>query len=71
MLRIDRALQEVWNWKDDIYKESKNKSAHGIAETIHKEVKILKRSMLTKNIKRARKEIKNGQTYSMKKVFGD
>ena len=70
MLKIDRALQEVWDWKDDIYKESKDKSAHGIARTIRKEVEILKKSGLRKSIKRTRKEIKEGKVYSMKEVFG-
>jgi len=41
MLKTDRALKEVWDWKDAIYKESKDKSGHGIAKTIPKEVAFL------------------------------
>ena len=44
MLKIDRALQEVWDWKDAIYKESKDKSVRGIAKTIRKEAANLKQS---------------------------
>lgn len=44
MLKIDRALQEVWNWKDAIYKDSKDKSARGISKTIRKETENLKKS---------------------------
>ena len=44
MLKIDRALQEVWDWKDAIYKDSKDKSVRGIAKTIRKEVANLKKS---------------------------
>ena len=43
MLKTDRALQEVWDWKDAIYKESKDKSVWGIAKTIRKEVDSLKK----------------------------
>ncbi len=43
MLRVDKALQEVWDWKEAIYKESKDKSVHGIAKTIRKEAKNLKK----------------------------
>lgn len=44
MLKIDKALQEVWDWKDAIYKDSKDKSVRGIARTIRKEIEILKKS---------------------------
>ena len=44
MLKIDKALQEVWDWKDAIYRDSKDKSVRGIAKTIRKEVKNLKKS---------------------------
>ena len=44
MLKIDKALQEVWDWKDAIYRDSKDKSVHGIAKTIRKEATSLKKS---------------------------
>ena len=44
MLKTHKALQEVWDWKDAIYKDSKDKSTHGIAKTIRKEVQNLKKS---------------------------
>ena len=43
-MKVDRSLQEVWDWKDEIYKESKDKSAHGIAKTIRLEVDVLRKS---------------------------
>ena len=44
MIKIDRALKEVWDWKDAIYKESKNKSVRGIASTIRKRAAALRKS---------------------------
>ena len=43
MLKIDKALQEVWDWKDSIYKSSKSKSVRGISKTIRSEAKSLKK----------------------------
>ena len=44
MLKVDKALQQVWDWKDAIYKDSKDKSVHGIAATIRKEAAALRKS---------------------------
>ena len=44
MLKIDKALKQVWDWKDAIYKESKDKSVSGIASTIRKEEAALRKS---------------------------
>ncbi len=44
MMKIDKALKQVWDWKDAIYKESKDKSVRGIASTIRKEAAALKKS---------------------------
>lgn len=44
MLKIDKALQQVWDWKDAIYKDSKDKSVHGIASTIRREAAALRKS---------------------------
>jgi len=44
MLKVDKALQQVWDWKDAIYKKSNDKSVHGIASTIRKEAAALKKS---------------------------
>ena len=46
MKKTDRALQEVWNWKDAIYKDIKDKSTHGIAKTIRKEAGDIKKKNL-------------------------
>ena len=43
MLKVDKALQEVWDWKAAIYKDSKDKSVRGIAKTIRKEAENLKK----------------------------
>ena len=45
MLKIDKALKQVWDWKDAIYKESKDKSVRGIASTIRKRAAALRKSM--------------------------
>ncbi len=44
MLKVDKALQQVWDWKDAIYKDSKDKSVHGIAVAIRKEAAALRKS---------------------------
>ena len=44
MLKIDTALQQVWDWKDAIYKDRKDKTVHGIALTIRKESEALRKS---------------------------
>ncbi len=44
MLKVDRVLQQVWDWKDAIYQDSKDKSVHGLAEMIRKESATLRKS---------------------------
>ena len=44
MLKIDKALKQVWDWKDAIYKESKDKSVRGIVSTIRKRAAALRKS---------------------------
>jgi hypothetical protein len=44
MLKVDKALQQVWDWKDAIYKDSKDKTVHGMAAAIRKEAAALRQS---------------------------
>ncbi len=43
MMKVDKALQDVWSWKDSIYRQSKDKTVHGIAKTIREEAAVAKR----------------------------
>ena len=43
MMKIDRALQEVWDWKDQIYRQNKGKKIHDLVKFIHEEAENFKR----------------------------
>ncbi len=43
MMKIDRALQEVWNWKDQIYNQNRGKSMNALVKFIHEEAENFKR----------------------------
>ena len=49
MMKVDRALKEVWGWKDEIYQLNKGKS---MAEL----VRFIKREAASVN-KRARRQV--------------
>jgi hypothetical protein len=44
MMKAERSLKEVWGWEDAVYRKSKDKSAHGIADTVRREAAALKKS---------------------------
>ncbi len=35
-MKIDKSLEEVWKWKDEIYQETKNMAFHRRVEHINK-----------------------------------
>ena len=35
-MKVDKSLQEVWDWKDKVYQETKHLSIKETAEYIHK-----------------------------------
>lgn len=43
MMKIDRALQEVWDWKDQIYRQNKGKKMNALVKFIHEEAESFKR----------------------------
>ena len=43
MMKVDKALQEVWGWKDEIYKENRGESFRELVKFIHREAGILKK----------------------------
>ena len=43
MMKVDRALKEVWGWKDEIYQENKGKSMSDFAQFIRQEAKALRK----------------------------
>lgn len=42
MIKIDRALKEVWEWKDEIYRLNKGKSVEELVKFIKREAASLK-----------------------------
>ena len=35
-MKVDKSLQEVWDWKDKVYQQTKHLSIRETAEYIHK-----------------------------------
>ena len=35
-MKVDKSLQEVWDWKDKVYKETRNSSIKETMRNIHK-----------------------------------
>ncbi|MFH1617616.1 MAG: hypothetical protein ABIB65_03465 [Candidatus Margulisiibacteriota bacterium] len=42
-MKIDRSLQEVWDWKDNVYQETKHLSVTEAAKKIHEDVEQIKK----------------------------
>lgn len=42
-MKIDRSLQEVWDWKDNIYQETKHFSMKEAAQKIHEDAEQIKK----------------------------
>ena len=44
-MRVDKSLQEVWDWKDKVYQATKNLSVRETAKKIHEDVERIKKNM--------------------------
>lgn len=44
-MKIDKSLQEVWNWKNEIYKETKSMSMKDFCEYIRQKSKKAKKGL--------------------------
>ncbi len=42
-MKVDRSLQEVWDWKDRVYQETKHLSVSEAARKIHEDVQEIKK----------------------------
>lgn len=47
-MKVDRSLQEVWDWKDKVYKETKSLSIRETARKIHEDVQEIKKKYCLK-----------------------
>ena len=43
MIKIDKALKEVWDWKDEIYQLNKGKSIEELVKFIKREASSVRR----------------------------
>ena len=43
MMKVDRALKEVWDWKEQIYQRNKGKSMSELVKHIHREAEALRK----------------------------
>jgi hypothetical protein len=41
-IKVDRALQEVWDWKDEIYRLNKGKSVSDVVKFIRREASFFR-----------------------------
>ena len=57
MVKIDRALQEVWDWKDEMYRLNKGRSVAGLVDFIKREAASVRST-------RAHREKKNGAKHA-------
>lgn len=42
-MKVDKSLQEVWDWKDKVYEEMKHLSVRETARKIHEDVQQIKK----------------------------
>ena len=42
-MKANKSLQEVWDWKDRVYQQTKNLSVKETAQKIHEDVQSFKR----------------------------
>lgn len=42
-MKVDKSLQEVWDWKDKVYQATKNLSVREAAEKIHEDAERIKK----------------------------
>lgn len=41
-MKVDKSLQEVWDWKDSVYQQTKHLSVRETAKKIHEDVQQIK-----------------------------
>ena len=49
MMKVDKALSEVWEWKDEIYKINKGKSMSELVKFIKREATSVQATKRLKN----------------------
>ena len=42
-MKVDKSLQEVWDWKDSVYQQTKQLSVRETSKKIHKDVQQIKK----------------------------
>ena len=42
-MKVDKSLQEVWDWKDKVYQETKHLPVREAAKKIHEDVQQIKK----------------------------
>lgn len=42
-MKVDKSLQEVWDWKDSVYQQTKHLSAREAAKKIHEDAQQIKK----------------------------
>lgn len=42
-MKVDKSLQEVWDWKDKVYEQTKHLSVRETAGKIHEDVQKIKK----------------------------
>lgn len=42
-MKVDKSLQEVWDWKDKVYQETKHLPVREAAKKIHEDVRQIKK----------------------------
>ena len=42
-MKVDKSLQEVWDWKDSVYQQTKHLSAREAADKIHEDAQQIKK----------------------------
>jgi len=42
-MKVDRSLQEVWEWKDEVYRQTKHLSMKQTARKIHEDAQEIKK----------------------------
>lgn len=42
-MKVDKSLQEVWNWKEKVYQATKHLSVRETAKKIHEDVEKIKK----------------------------
>jgi shikimate kinase len=43
-MKVDKSLQEVWDWKNNVYRQIKHLSVRDAAKKIHEDVQQIKKA---------------------------